>query len=138
MDTPKDICGKYCKQRLQKLVDDKTCPFSLVSSEIEQHGDELTIKTVCEGCVESAYKTIIDRISKVNQNGVIIIKEIIKHEKQRQYADNTGMDNDYFKNVKIGDSPFIYPAQCGSNINIPWVYTTSINSFGTTTYGDTK
>lgn len=122
MDTPKDICTKYCKQRLQKLVDDKACPFNLTASEIEMVGDDIKVHTVCEGYIESAFKTIIDRISIVTKKGIEIIKEVIKHEKQRQYGDNIGIDNDWFKDVKIGNPNLPqYPGH-------PWTYTCTVAS----------
>lgn len=126
MDTPKDICGKFCKQRLQKLVDDKPCPFSLVSSETEQNGEELTIRTVCEGWVETAYKTIIDRISVVTKEGIKIVKEIIKHQKQQQYGD-IGLDNDIFKKT-IPNFPNIGPYPRVGDVISPWTYTNTVST----------
>lgn len=81
MDTPQDICNKYCKHRLQRVVADTPCPFELVKSEVEGDKSCLTIKTICEGYVTTLYKTIIERISKITEKGVEILKEIIKHER---------------------------------------------------------
>jgi hypothetical protein len=85
-------------------------------------GDDIKVHTVCEGYIESAFKTIIDRISIVTKKGIEIIKEVIKHEKQRQYGDNIGIDNDWFKDVKIGNPNLPqYPGH-------PWTYTCTVAS----------
>ena len=126
MDSPQDICKKYCKQRLQKLVDDKPCPFHLTSVETEMEGEDLKVHTVCEGTIEYPFNTIIDRISKVTKKGIEIIKEVIKHEKMRQYANP-------LEDMKIGDSP-IYPQQPITMPNVPqypqypWTVTCSVDS----------
>lgn len=152
MDTPQDICNKYCKQRLQRLVDDKPCPFQLIECSTEMQGDDLEIKTKCEGFLDGTFKTIIDRISKLTKTGVEIIKEVIRHEKLSTYRDNL-----FPGGMRIGDtytdpnvvpikhpnlpwSPKIGDVTWGQG---PWVYTTSINSatFSTQTdtiTGDTK
>ena len=80
MDTPKDICTKYCSQRLQRLTEDKPCSFKLVSSSVENKGAAVHVRTVCEGFLETGFKTIIERISKSTKLGVQVLKEIIKHE----------------------------------------------------------
>lgn len=135
MDTPKDICNKYCKQRLQKLVDDKPCLFSLVSSETEMAMGELSVRTVCEGYLETTFKTIIDRISKVTKNGIEIIKEIIKHEKIPVYRSMP--DEQISGPWKVTNPNITYP-QVGDVIS-PWTYTNTIaNLCDTITTDSTK
>ena len=94
MDTPKDICNKYCKQRLQHIVDDKPCPFHLTKVETEMEGDDLKIHTVCEGTIEHPFNTIIDRISKVTKKGI----EIIKHEKMPTYENKKDLYEETYTN----------------------------------------
>ena len=134
MDSPKDICTKYCKQRLQRLVDDKACPFHLVSVETEMEEGELKVHTVCEGTIEYPFKTIIDRISKVTKTGINILKEKIRHEKQNTYA---GED---WEKIKINESPNlpytqptipIYPniiPNAPLSPGYPWTVTCSVDS----------
>ena len=128
MDTPKDICNKYCKERIQRLTENKPCPFNLISSEIEEIDSELQIRTVCEGTIEHPFKTVIDRISRVSKTGVKIIKEVIKHVKEMTYGQETTIDNDFFKGIKIGPTqvPYTPPFLPGTTQG-PWVSTTSIN-----------
>ena len=143
MDTPQDICNKYCKQRLQRLVDDKPCPFQLIECSTEMQGDDLEIKTKCEGFLDGSFKTIIDRVSILTKTGVEIIKEVIKHEKLPTYRDNL-----FPGGMRIGDtgggttphnpnlpwSPKIGDVTFGQG---PWVSTTSINSATFNTKTDT-
>jgi hypothetical protein len=149
MDNPSDICTKYCKQRLQRLTDDKPCPFHLSSVEIEMDGEDTKVHTICIGQVNTVFKTMIDRITRITKKGVEVIKEIIKHE---SVIDEENLTHDVYRRFKKNSfpdevQPYIpqtvpYPAFPPPNLppigpGYPWTYTTSIAQ-NNTTIGSTE
>jgi hypothetical protein len=131
METPKQICKKYCKDKLQHVVDDKPCPFSLRESSIEIKDEGVEVHTVCEGGIEPFYNTIIDRIVLVTQKGINVIREIIKHEKLK--IEWPKMDSNTFK-VPYKDPNIGHGGQTPPN-SYPWSVTYSDNTYRHTAGG---